>query len=48
MIIDWCVDISQGNFIPRDSRLFFTVSFNRKIACYSIVTVIFRSVAMDL
>ena len=48
MIIDWFADTSQGNFIPRDSSLFFSVSFNRKIAGYSIVTVMFRSISMSL
>ena len=48
MMIDWLTDSSQGNFIPRDSSLFFTVSFSRKIVCYSNVTVIFRSISMSL
>ena len=30
------------------SSVFFIVSFNRKIARYGIVTVMFRSIAMDL
>ena len=46
--LHWLMDSSQGNFIWRDSSVFFLVSFNRKIARYGIVTVMFRSIAMDL
>ena len=46
--VHWLADSSQGNFIRRDPSVFFLVSFNRKIVRYGIVTVMFRSIAMDL
>ena len=46
--LHWLADSSQGIFIPRDSSLFFSVSVNHKIARYSIVTVMLRSISMSL